>query len=353
MSTLNALHPMATHTLEEAVETLAGKSENMDPVLSLYLSLDQPGANLAQAERQALGMVRDMGRHDRAGAFSLIEGLEVHLSKVPREEGMSLAFFLRNGDDPFNIAVVVPGHIDTKVRVGRLPSIFELVEKKDVYHRYAVVILTTSSARILQVNAGRITESLLAGNLDVRSRLSREITRERYHHHQKDRGQRFFREKVSVLESIVREGEFDHIVLAGEKRLTSSFHKMLPKALADKVLDDSVDGHHNSFDAILRSSMEAFMKAEEKESNRAIERWKQSMAMGGLAIAGPDEVGSALIRGNLDQLLISKQTPKTLADPISLQAIQFKIPIETVDDEDLLINHQGLAGFLRYREHQG
>lgn len=343
-------HPLATHTLEEAVEALAWVEESSSPMISLYLCLDQPGANLAKAERLALEVIRNMSRSAREDGLALLKKVEKELGKLPREEDLSLAFFFRGGDQPVKLSVVIPGRMTTAIHLDRIPRIFELVERKDVYHRYAVVNLTSTSARILQVNAGQITESLLAGNLDLRSRLSREISRERYHHHQKDRGQRFFKEKVKILESIVREDEFDHIILAGEPRLTSSFRKMLPKSLSDKVLDESVQGRLKDFDAILRASMDAFMKEEEKESAETLDRWKHSMATGGLAIAGQQEISRALERGNLDLLLISKQIPHAIADPISLEAVQNKVTIETVDDDDLLLNHQGLAGFLRYRE---
>jgi|SaaInlStandDraft_1057018.scaffolds.fasta_scaffold24532_5 hypothetical protein len=349
MNTNVTTHPLASHTLEEAIEALAWVENDQSPVMSLYISLDQPGANLAKAQRLALETIRNMNKASRESSLSLLKSLEKHLTKLPREESLSLAFFIREGEHPFNISVVIPGKMDTAMHFDRLPCIFELVERKDVYHRYAVVNLTTTSAKILQVNAGQITESLLAGNLDLRSRISREISRERYHHQQRDRGEKFFKEKVKVLEEIVREDEFDHIILAGEPRLTSSFRKMLPKHLAEKVLNDSVEGRYQNFEMILKASMETFMKEEEKESAQNLDRWKQSMATGGLAIAGHQEISQALDQGNLDLLLVSKQVPHALADPISLQAVQSKITIETVDDEELLLNHQGFAGFLRYR----
>jgi protein required for attachment to host cells len=351
MNPTSNLHPLATHSLEDGVEALAWLKDTSDPVVSIYFTLDQPGANLAKVQRQALETIRNMNRHSRDSALTLLKSLENHLLRLPKEEDLSLAFFLREGEQPCRVAVTFPGKVETMVRFDRQPSIFELVERKDVYQSYAIVNLTSTSAKIFQVNAGRVTESILAGHLDLRSNVSRKISRERYHHHQQDRGQRFFKEKVKVLESIVKDEKVEHIILAGEPRLTSSFRKMLPKALGTKVLDESVEGRHTSFEAILKSSMETFMKEEEKESSLNLDRWKQSMAMGGLAIAGAQEVTQALERGNLDLLLLSKHTPLSLGDPISLKAVQNDVVIETVEDEDLLLNHQGIAGFLRYRDH--
>jgi peptide subunit release factor 1 (eRF1) len=105
----------------------------------------------------------------------------------------------------------------------------------------------------------------------------------------------------------------------------------------------------NSFESILKSSITTFVKQEELESQQAMQKLRHSLATDGLAISGYEEVRKALRDYRLDTLIISKECPKTLADAILKEAVVQNIVIETVDDDYLLEQLEGFAGFVRYK----
>lgn len=335
--------------LENALEALAQIQENENLFLSVYFKTDKLKNNLQVTVQKILQLHSNFGKEQRKEILSLIKHLEVVCSDYTNRKDYSLACFIRGGDEPVVIVVEVPGELTNEVHLSTLPSIFSLVEKKDQYHRYAIVYLTSVSARIIQVNAGRITQNLLTGSLDLRSKVSREISRERYINHQQERGVKFYREKIEIIESIVRDNGLDHIILAGEPRFISQFKSLLPEYLNQKVIDETISGNIDSFESVLKASIVAFVKQEEKESKQAMEKLRYALATDGLAISGYEEVREALRNHRLDKLIISKECPKTLADPILKEAVLKNILIETVDDEFLLEQLDGFAGFVRYK----
>ena len=61
--------------------------------------------------------------------------------------------------------------------VGSTPNIFHLVELKDTYDRYVVMISIEESARILEIHLGKVTEELWRERPELRQRLGREVLR--------------------------------------------------------------------------------------------------------------------------------------------------------------------------------
>jgi len=338
--------------LEKSVETLAGLRDNENLILSIVTSLDKPNKNLRHLIQMSLEVQRVLGKEFRHEILSLIKQLENTFKTLKANQENSVAIFIRVGEEPICMQVNLPGKIEDKIYLDFYPAIFDLIEKKDVYHRYVVVNLSKESAHIFQVNAGAITKNLMSENLDVNTNVGRKISKERYVNHQKERGVRFVKEKIGIIDSIIRDTGLDHIILAGDKNMTSTFREQLPSHLQEKVLDQTLDKVHHSFEDILRDSIKTFVEEEEKESQATMNHLKHVLATGGLAVSGYEDVQEALDGKRLDLLVISKECPETIAEPVIREAVNQKIDIETVSDEELLTLYDGFAGFTRYKVYQ-
>jgi hypothetical protein len=334
--------------LENLITTLVQIDSNDQLFFSVIVPLGRK-RDLISAGQKMLELQRARGREYREQALEAIALLEKNFTEHLSLEASSLACFIRCGDEPVFESIVLPKVMDLNVNMGSLPMLFHLVEFKDVYHRFAVVVLTQTSAKIIQVNAGKITEQLMAGRLDLRSKIGREMSKDQYHNTQRERGVKFFKEKVSVLRSIVQENSMGHIILCGDPRLTSTFKDLLPHDLRSKVIDQSVDANLRSIQEILKHSLDVFVENESEESKRTVLRWRTELGKGGLVTSGVHAIEEALVQCRLDMLIISKSCPTSISEPLLRLAIQQNIEIETVDDEDINDIEDGVAGFLRYR----
>lgn len=334
--------------LEKSVELLAKIEDSENLFLSITTPLKNPYRELQSLVRMVLEAQRVLGKEFRQGVLELIQHLERVFKEIEPQKDRCMAIFLREGNNPIQVVIDLPGTIEQKVHLDFYPMIFDLIEKKDVYHRYAVVTLSKLSAHIFQVNAGVITKKLMSENLEKKAKVSRKISKERYVNHQKDRGMRFMKEKIRILDSIIRDTGLDHIILAGDPGLTSMLREQLPVHLKEKVLDRTLDKIHHSFEDILKDSIEAFVEEEDKESQEVMERLQHALATGGLAVAGYESVCQALRDFRLDKLIVSKECPNELIEPIVREAVNQNLSIETVSDSEILSLYEGFAGFTRY-----
>ena len=87
--------------------------------------------------------------------------------------------------------------------LATLPKGDSLVELKDRFNRFVVVLATKESARIVEMNLGALSVELLTERPALRERIGREWTREHYVNHRRQRERRFVKEKVSVIESLM------------------------------------------------------------------------------------------------------------------------------------------------------
>jgi hypothetical protein len=334
--------------LEDLITNLVRIEENEHLFFSIIIPLGKKGA-LIKATQKILELQRAKGKRYREEALQAISHLEKASTQQLRIESSSLACFVRSGDDPVSHSIVLPKVMDLNVNLGSLPMLFHLVEFKDVYDRYAVVVLTQTSAKIIQVNSGKITQQLMAGNFDLRSKIGREVSKDQYQNSQRERGVKFFKEKVSILRSIIQDNGMGHIILCGETRLTTIFKDLLPEDLLSKVIDQSVDANLKSIPDILKSSMDIFVENESEESKRTVQSWRTELGKGGLVTSGVGNIQEALEQCRLDMLIISKACPTSISEPILRLAVVQNLDIETVEDHDLYDIEDGVAGFLRYR----
>jgi peptide subunit release factor 1 (eRF1) len=126
---------------------------------------------------------------------------------------------------------------------------------------------------------------------------------------------------------------------------------MLPPHLEELVIDQTVEGNIQNFNDVIKSSMTAFIAAEEAESLETLERLRFQVAKNGLVCTGKTDTMCALKEFRCDLLVISKTCDPQISEPLVRMAVQQGIEIETVEDSDFLSNYDGVAGFLRYKKY--
>ena len=149
---------MELKNLKQHVRTLITLPITEAPVISCYQSL----INGHLVDRNAcIERVRTLQRglsgqtrQDFDAALARIEQfLEGEL--LPYAQG--LAVFSRMCEEPFFLPLLFRVPLPNWIVVDGTPNIYHLIELKDTYHRYVVMIATNESVRILQVNLGTIT----------------------------------------------------------------------------------------------------------------------------------------------------------------------------------------------------
>ena len=261
----------------------------------------------------------------------------------------SLAIFSREGSVPFFLALEFHVPLPNQIVMDLTPHIYPLIEMMDTYHRYVVVISTEESARIIEVHIGSITESLWMERPELRKRVGREWTKEHYQNHREDRGGKFIKEKVRILERVMSAGGHTHLILAGSPQRTSRLKKALPKRLANRLVDTVVIDENAGTGSVVEATLAAFIDQEQKESFATVEMLQREINTTGLAVVGSEATLEALKRGQADMLILAKEFYEgELKEELVKLAIRHGNKIETVSGSHSLNQYGGVGCLLRY-----
>lgn len=374
---------MELKTLQKHIRTLAAIEETSDPFVSCYLTLTPEPMSWRNIYDKRLYLLRRSLRGDAWWAFEEAVGkIEAFLTKELADESRGVAIFARGGESPFFLALQFQVPLPTWVNVNSTPNIYHLVELKDTYHRFVVMLATTDRVRILEVNLGTVTEDIWRERPAIRKRIGREWTKEHYQNHQREQTDRFLKEKISILDNLMRAGGHTHLILAGQPWETERISRALPKRLAAKLIDTIPASGHEPISDVVSTTLERFIKTEELESQEIAEVLRQEILSDGLAVVGTQATLDALRQYQVDvlviaqsythqfgwccnacaTLMVSKNAPHycancngyffhsvDLREELVRLAEQQNAKVEVVIHNEALIQLGGIGALLRYR----
>jgi hypothetical protein len=341
---------MEPRLLQNHIRTLIELEETSSPVVSYFRDLQDPDSertlrDWARVARKTL----DTGQRD---AFDrAMDRIEDHVPWKLDDSTRSVAVFARSGTSPLFLPLEFRVELPTRFFVESTPVIFHLVELKDTFHRYVLMICAEDSARILEVSLGSVTRDLWTERPELRRRVGREWTRRHYQNHRRARAQRFVKEKISLLERIADAGGHTHILLAGNPRTVARVRRALPKALAARLVDVVPASSRERVEDVVASTLSAFVEHEERESQSMVELLGQELRRSGLAAAGYGPCRAALETGQADRLLLASgggSLDTRRREELIRLATKTGAHVEVVDRSDLLDELGGVGCLLRY-----
>jgi hypothetical protein len=342
---------MESQKLQDYIRNLAMLDESDDLFISCYLNMEIGPAGFHDYLDERMHVLKNSLPNLYHKNFKeAIIPIHDFLSRKSFQGAKGLALFSRNGSQPFFLPLEFRVPLSNLVVMDLVPHIYPLVELLDTYHSYVVVIVSENRARIIEIHTGTVTESLWIERPELRKRIGREWTKEHYQNHRNDRGQKFMKEKIKVLEKVFSQGGHTHLLLAGNPRIAAHLKKALPKHLAEKLIDTIVITDSNNEESIVAETLNTFIRQEQTESFTAVEMLKQEMNKNGLGVVGTEASLAALRNGQADMLILAKEYYEGgQKEEMVKLAVRHGCKIETVEDNYTLNQYGGVGCLLRYR----
>jgi len=377
-------HLTTLDELKQHVTLLASVEESDAPFISCYLNLqDEPDSWRKTLDDRADILRRLLKDHKLADFEEALGKIEAWLATDLLPEAKGAALFVRGTSGgafmlPMQFAVPLPNC----VAVYPTPNIYHLVELKDDYHRYVVLLAMPERACILEVNLGAATVRAWVDEPDLRARVSSEWSRTQYQVNQPHRGDRFVHGKITVLEQLMHAGGHTHLILAGDPAITRRVRNAIPGHLLEKLVDVIPTHEETAQTDVVMATLSRFIEHEEQESQSITERLIAGLRSHNLAIAGSAASLDALRRDNVDTLVMARDyqpdpgwtckdcgaigtgTPESTGCPqcgkLSVRPIdtreallrlaaQSECPVEVVKHSDVLMSLGGVGCLLRTR----
>jgi ribosomal protein L30E len=322
---------------------------NESPVLSCFVDLDHPRHDYTKdLDAEARIISRRLGGRARTDFEDALAEVKDYLAKSLKPESKSAAIYARWGDEPVFVAMQFEVPIQSQLIVDELPHVYPLIELKDTYHRFVIVITTEEEVRIMETSIGAVTSELMAERPELRQRVGREWSRNRYRNHKRDREGKFVREKVRLLESLMAEREHSHLIIAGSPKMVSRLTLALPQGLRDKLITSMASNPKAGIDPIVLESINLFVAAENIESHDVVEKLTSAVMGGGLGVAGYSAAREALLCGYADVLVISTDYELEAREELVRLAAVSRVEVETVRGSEALERLSGVGCLLRY-----
>jgi len=292
--------------LRTHIRSLITLDEDEAPLLSSYLPIGRNGLQPNPFESRVREIRKLLNDRERTLFDEQFDLILQYLAREVRPPTRGVAAFARGGKQPFFLGLQFHVPVPNRLSVGPSPDVYHLVELKDTYHRYIVLISTAESARILEVNLGAVTREVWTERPELRERVGREWSHEHYQDHRRERGDRFVKEKVELLERLMTAGGHTHLILAGNPRMTAHIRKSLPKRLLDRLVDIVPAAENARVEDIVEATLSTFIERERQESIDAVAELLGALKRGGLAAAGTSATLAAVQRGQADVLVMAR-----------------------------------------------
>ncbi len=289
-------------SLRKHLRALATMGPSRSLILSCYTSFEHGLPRRDVIERRARAIRATIPRSARDefefAMARIFAQLNLH---APRTRGM--AVFASSTDSGFFQALEFRVPLPTLLVVEPAPVIYPLVELKDTFHRFIVVISTEASARILEVDLGAVTREIWKAAPPLPAELRQQWGRQHYLSQRRDRADKFLKEKLEILDRLVTSSGHSHLILAGDARLTARIRERLPDRLRAKLVDllpcaaDPAD--------VVQAAIGRFIEYEQQESLDAAEILCREVRRGEMAEIGTLPTIEALVRGQGDLLVMT------------------------------------------------
>jgi peptide subunit release factor 1 (eRF1) len=298
-------------TLTEQLDRLAQFEPAPYPVVSLYLNT-QPGQtgreqyqSFVRTELKARSRTYPEGSPERDSLDKDMERIATYLDNELQPSANGAAIFACSAGELFE-TVELSAPIDEHwLYIGDTPHLYPLARVESQYPRYAAVVAQTNSSRIFVFAAAElVTQQDVQGTKTRRTsqggwsqaRFQRRI--ENYH-------QQHVKEVIGALDRIVQQEGIEQIFFAGDEVVLPLFREQLPKHLAEKVADHLRLEAHAPVADVLSVTLDAVKRLNEQSDREKVDTAIDGYRSGGLGTVGPERTLDALVKGQVDELLIT------------------------------------------------
>jgi peptide chain release factor subunit 1 len=298
-------------TLNQQLDSLAAFEPAPYPVVSLYLNTQPDERGRDHFQTFVRKELKERAR-TYAPRSTELEMLERDMAKISTflETGIDrsangVAIFACEAAGLFE-TVQLPAPIHEHwLYIGDQPHLYPLARVVSQYPRYAVVLADTARTRIVVIANGAVEGGTAVDGVKTRRTSQGGWSQARFQRHVENYHLQHIKEVMAVLERVVLDEGLDRIVISGDPVVIPLIREHMPKALAGKVVDELSLAANAADDEVIRATLDAMRKDDERTDREKVEAAVDAYRAGGLGVVGPDATLLALTNGQVDELLLT------------------------------------------------
>jgi peptide chain release factor subunit 1 len=330
--------------VKDQLDRLAAFAPAPYPVVSLYLNT-QPGQtgrdqfkSFVRKEFAARSRTYEAGSPERESLDEDLERIARFLGEELDPAANGVAIFACCAGELFE-AIQMTAPIEHHwLSIGDQPHLYPLARIESLHPRYAAVLADTNAARIMVFATGEVVAEREIRGVKTKRNSQGGWAQARYQRHIEHFHVQHAKDVIEALEKIVQQENITQIIIAGDEVVMPLLHEQMPKPLAEKVVEHVRMNFHTPEEQLIDSALDALRRARGHSEREKVETAVGAFRSGGLGVVGPHDTLEALIKGQVDELLITASlrelqpvgalTPSTASD--SIEAVLPEPVLETV-----------------------
>ena len=298
-------------TLTEQLDRLAQFEPAPYPVVSLYLNTqaDQNGRDrhhgFVRSELKARSRTYPEGSPERDSLDKDLERIATYLDSQLESSANGVAIFACAAGELFEAVQLSAPIAEHWLSIGDTPHLYPLARLESQYPRYAAVVADTNTARILVFAAAELVSQRQVTGTKTRRSQQGGWSQARFQRHISNYHLQHVKEVVEALDRIVQKEGITQVFFAGDEVVLPLFREQLPKHLAEKVVDHLRLDTHAPVSDILSATIEALKPLNERTDREKVDAAVDGYRSGGLGTVTPERTLDALVKGQVDELLIA------------------------------------------------
>lgn len=321
--------------LADQLDRLARFEPAPYPVVSLYLNT-QPNARgrdqfqaFVKQQFKARSRTYAAGSPERASLDKDLDRIAAFLENDLEPSSNGLAIFACSAGEMFE-AVQLTAPIDQHwLYIGDTPHLYPLARVASKYPRYAAVVADTNSARILVFATNELVSQQEVKGEKTRRSSQGGWSQARFQRHVENFHLHHVKEVIDALDRIVQQEGITEILTAGDEVVLPLLREQMPKHLAEKVVDHLKLDSRASIGDVLAAANAAMSRLNARTDKDKVDAAIGGYRAGGLGVVGPEDTLEALVRGQVDELLLT-------ASVDALRNVSQQAAMATANDSTLL-----------------
>ena len=311
------------------------------PVVSLYLNT-QPGQTgrdqfhaFVRKEFAARARTYPAGSPERESLDKDLERISRFLDAEIDPAANGVAVFACSAAELFE-ALQISAPIDAHwLSIGDQPHLYPLARIESLHPACAILLADTNAARIMVCAIGEVISQKDVTGVKTKRNSQGGAAQARYQRHVENFHLQHIKEVVDALDEIVQRENIAEIVVAGDEVVLPLLREQMPKHLQQRVVEHVRMNGNSPVDQLISSSLDALKRAHTEGEREKVDAAVGGFRAGGLGVVGPEDTLEALIKGQVDELLISSQL--TSLQPVGARAASTAADtVETVLGEPAL-----------------
>lgn len=305
--------------LSEQLSRLAALEPAPYPVISLYLNL-QPGQHgkdqhhgFVRKEFKARASTYPANSPERESLDKDLEKISHFLDHDLNPAANGLAVFACAAGELFEVIETTAPIEQHWLYISDRPHLYPLARLESQYPRYAALVADTNSARIVVFATGEVVAEREVKGVKTRSTSEGGWSQARYQRHIGNFHMLHAKEVVEALDGIVQREGIEQILISGDEVITPLLHEHMPKHLADRIVDHFRMDMRATAEELVSATRDAMARLNERTDREKVDTAVGNYRAGGLGVVGPEATLAALVRGQVDEILITASLGKLQA----------------------------------------